>query len=50
MIDTRGLKAKAVNAPDPLKTLILSLPDQIDEKELVAKFDIFLEILEGKTK
>ena len=48
MIDTRKLKAKAVNIPDPLKTLILSLPDQIDEKELIAKFDVFLKILEEK--
>ncbi|MEM3846770.1 MAG: hypothetical protein QXU98_13830 [Candidatus Parvarchaeota archaeon] len=48
MIDTRKLKEKAINVPDPLKTLILSLPDEIDEKELVAKFDVFLKILEGK--
>ncbi|MEM3193288.1 MAG: hypothetical protein QXU98_13095 [Candidatus Parvarchaeota archaeon] len=48
MIDTRKLKEKAINAPDPLRTLILSLPDRIDEKELIAKFDIFLKILEEK--
>ncbi|MEM3489403.1 MAG: hypothetical protein QW478_15650 [Candidatus Micrarchaeaceae archaeon] len=48
MINTRELKVKAANAPDPLKTLILTLPDQIDEKELVTKFDVFLKIMEGK--
>ncbi|MEM3192761.1 MAG: hypothetical protein QXZ17_13505 [Nitrososphaerota archaeon] len=48
MIDIRGVKIKATNIPDPLKTLILSLPDRVDAKELVAKFDVILKIMEEK--
>ncbi|MEM4055925.1 MAG: hypothetical protein QXQ46_08635 [Thermoplasmatales archaeon] len=46
MIDTRELKGKAINAPNQIKILILSLPDKIEGKELVAKFDVILKIME----
>ncbi|MEM3846883.1 MAG: hypothetical protein QXU98_14405 [Candidatus Parvarchaeota archaeon] len=46
MIDTRELKSKALSAPNQVKILILSLPDKIEGKELVAKFDVILKIME----
>ncbi|MEM3489356.1 MAG: hypothetical protein QXU98_12385 [Candidatus Parvarchaeota archaeon] len=46
MSDITNLKRKALHADDPIKTLILALPDEIDRMELVSKFDIILKLME----
>lgn len=48
MTDIRALKSKAVNSNDPVKTLILSLPDEISKEDLVSKMDLVLKMLDGK--
>ena len=50
MTDIKALKAKAVQADEPVRTLILSLPDDIDKTDLVSKMDIVLKILDNKVK
>ena len=39
------LKDYALKLPEPVKTLILSQPDEIDEKELISKFFEWKKIL-----
>lgn len=46
MTDIRTLKSKVMNAGDPVKTLILSLPDDISKQDLVSKMDIIFRMLE----
>lgn len=46
MTDIRALKSKAVNGDDPVKTLILSLPDDLPKEDLVAKMDLILRMLD----
>jgi hypothetical protein len=48
MTDIRAMKAKALNGQDPVKTLVLSLPDDIPKEDLVSKMDVLLKMLEKK--
>ena len=47
-VDIRNLKHKALNGDDPVRTLILSLPDEISREDLVSKMDLVLRMLDGK--
>ena len=44
-IDTAPVKKIANNLNEPVKTMIDSLPDEIDMKALVEKFDLILPFL-----
>jgi hypothetical protein len=46
MTDIRALKSKVLNGDDPVRTLILSLPDDISREDLVSKMDLILRILD----
>lgn len=48
MTDIRAMKAKVMNADDPVKTLVLGLPDEIPKEDLVSKMDLILRILDDK--
>jgi hypothetical protein len=37
LVDLTPMKAKAINFPEPLKSLILSEPDKIDAQEFISK-------------
>jgi hypothetical protein len=37
-MNIKPLKDEAIKLPDPVKTLILSQPDEMDEGELISKF------------
>ena len=37
LADLRPIKAKALNFPEPLKSLILSEPDMIDAQDFISK-------------
>ena len=37
LVDLTPMKAKAINFPEPLKSLILSEPDVIDAQEFISK-------------
>ena len=51
MIDTKPLKGKIMHMEDcTAKRLILSLPDEIGKEDLVAKFDLILQILGTEKK
>lgn len=50
MTDIRTLKAKAISANEPVKTLILSLPDDISKEDLVSKMDLILRMLDTKNE
>ncbi len=45
MKSIRELKNMAVDLPDPVKTLILSEPDEIPQDELVAKFIMWRKLI-----
>jgi hypothetical protein len=40
-----SLKTKALQFPEPVKTLILSEPDQIDSKEFISKLGTWERLL-----
>jgi len=44
-IDTSKVKQIAENLDEPVKRMINSLPDEIDRKALVEKFDLILPFL-----
>ncbi|MEM3829588.1 MAG: hypothetical protein QXP36_10295 [Conexivisphaerales archaeon] len=46
MIDIRPLKVVALKAPEPVKSLLLALPDEINKQELTAKMDVILKLME----
>ena len=53
MISTKLLKDKALKLEDPLKTIILSAPDEMTQEEYIAKCQEwlkFLSITEGNMK
>lgn len=51
MIDTKLLKQIAGHMEDsPVKKLILSLPDDVDKKDLVVQFDLILQFLGTEKK
>jgi hypothetical protein len=37
LVNLAAMKAKAINFPEPLKSLILSEPDKIDAQEFISK-------------
>lgn len=37
-MNIKSLKDEAIKLPDPVKTLVLSQPDEMDEVELISKF------------
>jgi len=47
-IDTAQVKRIAQNLDDPVKTMVNSLPDEINQKVLVEKFDLILPFLREK--
>ena len=49
MIDTKPLKQIVMQMEDsPAKKLILSLPDDVSQEDLVSKFDLILQFLDNK--
>lgn len=48
MTDIRSLKNKAMRGEDPVKTLVLSLPDDLPKEDLVSKMDLILKMLDDK--
>ncbi len=46
IIDLSMMKAKALNFPDPVKSLILSEPDKMDSDEFLAKVGTWDRLLE----
>lgn len=48
MADIRPLKAKAVNFPEPLRTLILSEPDTMEASEFIGKLGTWEKLLKIK--
>jgi hypothetical protein len=48
MTDIRPLKNRAMKGEEPIRTLILSLPDDIDRTDLVNKMDVILQLLDNK--
>ncbi len=49
MINTMPLKQKWANMEDSVtKSLIMSLPDEITQEDLVSKMDLILPFLENK--
>jgi len=47
-IHTSQVKKIAQNLDEPIKTMINSLPEEIDRKALVEKFDLILPFLSKK--
>lgn len=47
-IDIQQLKDYALKLPEPVKTLILSQPDEMDENDLISKFFEWRKILKIK--
>jgi len=47
-IDTSKVKKIAQNLDEPVKRMINSLPNEIDRKALVEKFDLILPFLSKK--
>ena len=55
LVNLAPLKAKALNFPEPLKSLILSEPDMIDGQDFISKLGTWeklakMSILEVKQK
>lgn len=51
MIDIRPLKQKTLRSEDStVKTLILSLPDEISKEDLVSKMDLVLALMNKEDK
>jgi len=44
-INTSQVKKIAQNLDEPVKTMINSLPEEIDHKALIEKFDLILQFL-----
>ena len=45
MISTKPLKEKALKLDDPIRTIILSAPDEMTQEEYVAKCQEWLKFL-----
>ena len=45
-IDIQQLKKKALAMPEPVKTLILSEPDQLDSRDLIVKLGTWDRLLQ----
>lgn len=48
-VDIRLMKEKAVNFPEPLKTLILSEPDKMGSDEFITKLGVWEKVLKIST-
>lgn len=44
-IDMKAMKAKALNFPEPVKTLILSEPDIIETRDFISKLGTWERLL-----
>lgn len=44
-IDIRPMKAKALNFPEPVKSLVLSEADQIDSQDFISKIGTWEKLL-----
>jgi hypothetical protein len=44
-VDVKLLKAKAINFPEPIRTLILSEPDVLDSSEFITKLGTWEKLL-----
>jgi hypothetical protein len=49
-IDLMPMKAKALNFPEPLKSLILSEPDMIDAQDFISKLGTWERLAKMSTK
>ena len=47
-IDMRPLKEKALNLPEPVKSLILSEPDTLDSQDFISKLGTWERLLKLK--
>ncbi len=45
IVDLRPMKARALNFPEPLKSLILSEPDSIDSQDFISKLGTWERLL-----
>lgn len=51
MISTKPLKETATRMEDsPVKSMILSLPDEITKEDLVSKMDLILSFISNKSE
>ena len=50
LADLRPIKAKALNFPEPLKSLILSEPDMIDAQDFISKLGTWERLAKMSTK
>lgn len=45
LVDLAPMKAKALNFPEPVKSLILSEPDEIDAQDFISKLGTWEKLL-----
>jgi hypothetical protein len=45
LVDMAAMKAKALNFPEPVKSLILSEPDMIDSQDFISKLGTWERLL-----
>jgi hypothetical protein len=50
LADLRPIKAKALNFPEPLKSLILSEPDMIDAQDFISKLGTWERLAKMNTQ
>lgn len=50
LADLRPIKAKALNFPEPLKSLILSEPDMIDAQDFISKLGTWERLAQMNTQ
>lgn len=50
MINTKQMKDFALKLPDPVKTLILSQPDEMQENEFIMKFFEWKKLMKMEVK
>ncbi len=50
LVDLTPLKTKAINFPEPLKSLILSEPDTIDAQDFISKLGTWDRLAKMSTK
>ncbi len=46
MLDLRMIKRRALDLPEPVRSLILSEPDNIDSNELIIKYGTWAHLLD----
>lgn len=50
LVDLIPLKTKALNFPEPVKSLILSEPDMIDAQDFISKLGTYERLLKMSAK